>query len=521
MKYFIFVLLILLLYSNNTCGKNIINNQNTLNDFFEESNTFFSTHIAKGAINYETILQDSTLNYLIKKIQKADLNRVDLQTQTAFLINAYNLSALAEIVKLLPLNSTIYKETFFSEISILVAGKKYTLNQLRNERLALIATNRLFHFALIQSGLSFPVLANYAYYPNKLDEQLETQTQLVINHPNFIKLDNKAISVPRFLKLYKNDLVGEKGSILKLIYKYYNDDGHKTKPIQFIRNFKYFKTTHWTLNYYLEATKLNANTLATQKQFKRRFNKYVPSSLIRSGGIEIQSINSINNNGESYTSNLQYRENSIQSKFGITPSVNVGFLVNFDYSKIYKRISKLYSVGPQIWLKPFKKRDNLIIESGFMFPLFKRDYSPEWQNFYEINGSSLYSKFKMHNTMTNKFLLDLSVGLSLENWNSKLSNKYNYLYAFAISLPIDISLHYYMHSRVRLHSTFNLTPHKSGKIKAITSLSKTGVAFTCSPKMEISFLYGLIYNKHWLENVVGWDSGNRWQHINVDFRFSF
>lgn len=519
MKYFFLIPLVWLFFSNSVCGQNIQNtwsSQNQLDTFFDESNTFFSNHITDGAINYEAIQKDSTLNYLIEQIQTADINQTDSITQTAFLINAYNLNALAEIVNLLPLSSIIYKETLFNEILITVAGKRYTFDQLKNERLALIATNPLFHFALIQTSLSFPMLPNYAFKQNQLNEQLETQTRKVINHPNFLKLDDRSITIPRFLKWYKKELVDQKGSILEFIKKYYNFDGNLTKPIQFKRKLKYTKVNHWALNYYLEATKTDANTLATTWQMKPQFNKYMPSALIRKGGIEIQSINSINANGESYTSNLQYRENSLQGKFGINPSVNIGFLVNFDYSKIYLKIKELYSVGPQIWFKPFKKYDNFVIENGFMFPLFKEDYYPEWQRYYETNGPSLYSKFKFYNKIAEKFLLDVSVGLSIENLSSKIRE-----YQTTISLPTDISLHYYIHKRIRLHSTYNFTPHKSGEIKAIDMLSKTGIAYTCSPKMEISFLYGLIYNKYWKAKTVGRESGFGWTHINLDFRFSF
>jgi len=67
---------------------------------------------------------------------------------------------------------------------------------LRNEHLAFIATNPLFHFALMQSELSFPMLANYAYKPDKLNEQLEAQARVVINHPNLkVLIRHKLISI--------------------------------------------------------------------------------------------------------------------------------------------------------------------------------------------------------------------------------------------------------------------------------------------------------------------------------------
>lgn len=87
------------------------------------------------------------------------------------------MSVLFEIKKLLPLNDIIYYNDFFHKKVIKIAGEQFTFDQLRNERLAFIASNPLFHFALIQAGLNFPILHYYAFMPDLLDEQLEVQTK--------------------------------------------------------------------------------------------------------------------------------------------------------------------------------------------------------------------------------------------------------------------------------------------------------------------------------------------------------
>lgn len=525
MKYFSLISIFCLFSINNLCSKNAPNSQNNLASFFEEANTFFSNHIIKGAINYEAIQQDSTLNYIIEKIQTANINNEDSLTQTAFLINAYNLNVLAEIVKLLPLNFTVYRETFFSEISVKVAGKKYTFNQFRNEHLAFIATNPLFHFALVQSELSFPMLANYAYKPNKLNEQLEAQTRLVINHTNFLKLDNKKISVPKFLKQYKKDLVGRNGSIIKLINKYYNFDRHETKPIQFMRRIKYTKARHWTLNYYLQATKLNSNETLSKEKLKRQFNKYVPFELLRPGGLEIQLNNNLSKSSlYGYTPNLQYRINSLQSKLGINKTVNLGFLINYEYSSIRSDF-ELYSVGPQIWIKPFKTKDNFTISSGIMFPLLKLVSNTffAWP-ITESDGYAFYGKFNYNNTLGNKFLIDLSLGFSLENVNSK-STQYENL----MSVPANVTLHFYINNRLRLYNKTEFCPFKGENmynvLKGNTYYNQTGLSFICSRKLELSILYERFRQKHnriRKDDLFNSDKRDvKWSDLYLNFRFSF
>jgi len=488
--------------------------QNQFDPFFELADDFFVKHIVNGTIDFDKQKIDEKLNHLIKQIRTADLTETNTSTQVAFLINAYNLHALNEIKKLLPLNHTVYYNDFFHKTVIEIAGEKFTFNQLRNERLAFVATNPLFHFALIQAGLSFPMLPDYAFTPNELDEQLEAQTRKVINHPDFLKKEQDKVILPQFLMWYKKDLIGKKNSILQFINYYYHLE---SKTLKFIHRVKYDEVRDWTLNYYLQAIKTSDDTKATKAFFKYQFNQYLPSVLIKPGSIEILSLNNGTQN-ERYdvSPNFQYRRRSISCKFGINQLFNLGLLYNYSYSDPN-------SFGPQFWFIPVKKRQNFILEFGLMFPLFQSQLSDVHNSIdTKINGYSFYNKFKYWHASSDEFYLDVDIGLSVEN-----SNTYAYENLRMISMPVNFSYQFYISQRLRLHTKFNYSPFQRkflrSTIKGYTIFNQTGLSFQFSKTTEVSFLYGFFRNRYnsisKLSAIV--TTTDKWRDFNIDFRFSF
>ncbi len=487
-----------------------------LHTFFEDANHFFANYVINGAIDFEDTQMDEHLQHLIEQIKESDISQSDSLTQLAFLINAYNLHALHEIKKLLPLNHTVYYNDFFHKTIIEVAGEKFTFNQLINERLVFIATNPLFHFALIQAGLSFPMLPNHAFSPNQLHEQLENQTQQVINHPHFLRRERHKVTLPKFLKWYKKELIGKKNSILRFLNNYYP---LKDKELKLIRTIKYDKVSNWTLNYYIQALKSNADTIAIKSYFNRQFNLYKPAALLKPRSIELQSLNNTTQN-ERYgvSPNVQYRTRSIAGKIGINQSLNIGVIYNYSYSEAN-------TFGPQLWVMPLKKHQNFIIEFNALLPLFQTQLNDFHSGIDVMNtGHSLYTKFKYWYASSIAYV-DFDIGISLEK-----SYTYTYYYENLnmIALPVNFSGHIYMGKHFRLHTKFSYSPYKrkyifENNIKGNMMFNQTGLSIRVSKIAEISLLFGFFRNKFKqtdLRKTIE-KRNEKWQDFNIDFRFTF
>ncbi len=191
--------------------------------FFKEVDAFLKSYVSYDAIDYAQIKKNpATLNQLLQKIDNADLNAVDAKTKQAFYINAYNLLVIEGVINNYPLNSVLDIPGFFDTKKYKVAGKSITLNQLEKDNLLKTYKDPRFHFVLVCGAVDCPPIANFAYTPDKLEQQLESRTRRALNDPNFIKInksDNK-VGISQIFEWYSSDFGGSKKAVLQYINKY-------------------------------------------------------------------------------------------------------------------------------------------------------------------------------------------------------------------------------------------------------------------------------------------------------------
>lgn len=212
-------------------------------DFFTLADQFFSKYVKGGKVAYADIKanQDKDLSVLLNEIASFDLKRADDNTAKAFMINAYNILAIKGIIDKYPVKSPMNINNFFDKKGYTVAGIKMSLNQLEKEKLYPNAQDPRLHFVLVCAAQSCPKLANFAYVPGKLDEQIEAVTRQTLNDPEFIRVRGKKLEVSEIFNWYKKDFTEESKSILNYINQYLDarvDD--KTKIV--------FYTYDWSLN---------------------------------------------------------------------------------------------------------------------------------------------------------------------------------------------------------------------------------------------------------------------------------
>ena len=176
-------------------------------DFFSKTDAFLNTYVKNGRVDYKGIKNDKTsLEALLTLAKDVSVSKSDEKTYQAFWINAYNVSVIKGIVDNYPIKSPLDKPGFFDKIKYDLGGKQITLNDIENKLLrGNFPKEARFHFVLVCAGLGCPPIINNAYLPDTLDAQLQKQTELSLNNPNFIKVKGNKVQLSQLFEWYKGD----------------------------------------------------------------------------------------------------------------------------------------------------------------------------------------------------------------------------------------------------------------------------------------------------------------------------
>lgn len=202
-------------------GFSIAQAQDSHKAFFGKADAFFKAHVKDGLVGYKAIKSDpSALNGLVKQVAGFPAKAATPQVRKAFYINAYNLLVIKSIVDRYPTKSPMDINGFFDGQKHLVGGDKLTLNQLEKEKLLKPTKDARLHFVLVCAAISCPRIANFAYLPDQLDKQMETQTKLALNDASFIRPQGSKVLVSEIFKWYAQDFTNDAGSIANYLNKY-------------------------------------------------------------------------------------------------------------------------------------------------------------------------------------------------------------------------------------------------------------------------------------------------------------
>ena len=216
----------------------------TIESFFEKSDKFFSVYIVDGRVEYESLKYNSDLlNETLTIAATMDINTLDLNSYKAFWINTYNLLVIKGILNNYPMKSVKEIKGFFDNKSYQVANQDMTLKFIEKNMLRKVLKEPLLNFVLVCAANGCPPLINKAYMPEYIDEQLDNQTKISINNPNFIRINEKTktIEVSEIFDWYKDDFLDNNGRIIDFINKY--------RKVKIDVNYKvsYYKYD-WSLN---------------------------------------------------------------------------------------------------------------------------------------------------------------------------------------------------------------------------------------------------------------------------------
>ncbi len=210
--------------------------------FFNAAEAVFSTYVSNGKVDYAAIKENpEKLNSALNSAKNMQVSIADPELYQAFWINAYNLAVIKGIVDKYPIASPMDVAGFFDVITYQLGGQKTTLNNIENAFLrAKFPKEARFHFVLVCAGLSCPPIINTAYRLETLESQLQKQTELSLNNPDFIKVKGDNVAVSMIFKWYKEDFERQEG-VLTFINRFKN----KKLPKNAILSFYDY---NWALN---------------------------------------------------------------------------------------------------------------------------------------------------------------------------------------------------------------------------------------------------------------------------------
>lgn len=194
-------------------------------DFFLKADTFFNQYVKNGRVAYSDIKANPEgLNELLDIAKNISVSKSDAKTFQAFWINGYNLSVIKGIVDNYPIKSPLDKAGFFDKTTYAIGGKNITLNDIENKVLrANFPKEARFHFVLVCAGLGCPPIIGNAYVPEKLESQLQKQTELSLNNPSFIRVKGKKVQLSQIFEWYNGDFTQGGKSLVDFVNIYRNE----------------------------------------------------------------------------------------------------------------------------------------------------------------------------------------------------------------------------------------------------------------------------------------------------------
>ena len=193
-----------------------------LTEFFTKSDNFFKAYVHHGKVDYKGVKANlDQLDGILDMAKGLSVSKADAKEYQAFWINGYNLLVIKGIIDHYPVKSPLDINGFFDKTKRKIGGQQITLNDIENKQLrGNFPKEARFHFVLVCAGLGCPPIINGAYLPATLEFQLQTQTELALNNPNFIKMKGKKVLLSQIFEWYKADFTQDGKSEVDFVNQY-------------------------------------------------------------------------------------------------------------------------------------------------------------------------------------------------------------------------------------------------------------------------------------------------------------
>jgi len=213
------------------------------NDFFNRTDVFLGEHVSFGRVDYQN-MNTAELDTLMEFVGNADYESAEANSRKAFLINAYNLVVIKQVIDNYPTTSPMSVSGFFEVNTYNVGGEVMTLNHLENNIMRKKYPDPRYHFVLVCGAIDCPPIDNKAFQPGTLEEHLNSRTASALNNEGFVYEDEGKVYLSQIFQWYGTDFGKNTNAVLEYI------NGFRTTPFESLK-VEYYDYD-WTLNEFKE-----------------------------------------------------------------------------------------------------------------------------------------------------------------------------------------------------------------------------------------------------------------------------
>lgn len=185
-------------------------------------NTLLKTHVTEdGKVGYKGFIKDQVLlnDYLNYLGELTPDNSWSKNEKLAYWINAYNAFTIALIMEHYPVKSIMDIKNAWDIDFIHLGNKTYTLNDIEHQIIRKEFNEPRIHFVLVCAAISCPILLNEAYTPDKLEQQLQQQSNGFINDPSKNSITHKKAKVSQLFNWFADDFT-KNGSLIDYLNQF-------------------------------------------------------------------------------------------------------------------------------------------------------------------------------------------------------------------------------------------------------------------------------------------------------------
>ncbi|MFK8037996.1 MAG: DUF547 domain-containing protein [Crocinitomicaceae bacterium] len=488
--------------------------------FLNSTDTFLKKHVVNGRVDYQSIKDNPIKLYeLLNMIALQEIPEAD---RKAYLINAYNILVISNIIENYPINSPEDVPGFFDNEVHIVSNEKMSLNHLEKNLMFKVYNDPRLHFVLVCGAIGCPPITNFAYKTDELDAQLNKQTTLALNS-DFLRVDDtkKTLQVSEIFKWYASDFGGNNKSVLAYINSY------RTSPIP--SNYKIgFYNYNWKLNTQINATVSNREPFEAKKNnSSTNLQTFTAGSLLRKNQFDYTLFNTMYTESKGNwlgIDNSDYRNTFVthlaQITYGITKNkrINIGLDLNFRYNGRvldngdFSGISKAFSfendtnsrvgitaVGFRIKVQPFKAVADFSIQSTIQVPIIKDaegTASLYWGDWDRITWWNQFFYTKTFNKI--QVFGEIDLLFRFKKYESQIG---------MLDIPLNLFLSYFPTPKVTLYAmtqhvprlTNNITPSDLGVVETDWVIPSNYTASGFGAKYQITSQMNLevLYSNFW------------------------
>lgn len=503
--------LFLLFYLSATCSYS-----QSLGTFFSDADAFMDTYVENNNVKYDKLINNATLNSLIQKIEKIDLEKIDEKSKKAFLINAYNLLVIKQAAEMYPIESVQTINGFFDRKKVNIGGEQITLNQLEKNYLLKPYQDPRLHFVLVCGAKGCPPITKFAYLPDQLEKQLDEQTTRALNDDNFIIVNRKKVELSQIFKWYSRDFGGKNKALISYINTY------RLEPI-----LEKSKITYYPYDWTLNDTNIQ---LDNTQGLSRGSNsaRYIVSSTIPKGTSEVKIFNNLysqqTGNGDVLTDRSTFFTTSLSYLYGLNNRLNIGIASRyrrvrnanlpdspfavFGSAPSQSTRSGLTALGPQIRYAPVLHWPNFSIQSSFVFAIGNQLSGSNSQPYIDWDGPTWWTQMFNDFAIGQHFSLFTEFDLLLEDIGRSSSGRAN-----RFSTPVTAILSYSYNRKWVMYALAGYSPYWQRDFNYFYQLG-LGTKYQFTANLEFELLFTDFSNSFLAE------SGGNASTYNVGVRFN-